>query len=869
VKPEQFQRARRLFDEAMTRPEGIRADFLAEACPDDPDVRVEVERLLAQGTDDGPSFEVVRETIAGALDEEIAPGRVISHYRLEEKIGAGGMGEVFRATDLALGRTAAVKVLGGGLVESSRVRLLAEARTSARLQHPGIATFFEGGEAECGVAFLAMEYVQGETLRSRLRRGPMKVDEALPAAAALLEALAHAHAHDIVHRDIKPENVVLGRSGAVKLLDFGIAKQVSTADLEIDTDAPTVEATRSVMTALTRHGAVVGTIGYMAPEQLRGEPIDPRVDLFAVGAVLYESLAGRMAFPGKTAAERIAATVSKEVEALALPDGGPHLDAILQRALAKDRAQRYASAAEFLRDLQAMVSGEAVAILPDTLAILPFETRGGDDDAWIGGAVAESLAADLARVEGLGLLPREKVVRARAAQADLDPVATGLALGCRWVLDGTVQRMGPSIRITHRLLEVATGNVADTAKTDGKYDDLFDLQDRLAARIAEYLHLTMPERVTGLSAEHDLDAHECYNRGRALATSLDRGRHGEAESWLSRAIEIEPRHADALATLAMLHAPGRWVLNTDPNELEAAVQYSRRAIDANPRHADAHVWLGYASWRQGLGEDALAAFDRAVELAPRHPWAHYFAANAAVEFGRFDPALEHAREAVVSTAPTSFQYTVLGWCLLVLGDLDEALWTLEQAAELEARGGPMSSLGALTSVADCLLAMGRTDEARRRAMESLELIENSDHGFRDMSRTNTLCTIGRIALAQDDTDAARAAFNQCLAHLRGRPRGLGLGFTRVTSLALLARIDGNVEGYEQALDLYLGRETHDFNMAGLGAFQGRDALVSAARALGRLDDVERIRAAAVPRQSALPRDRGSPPTGPRKPEAGA
>jgi len=860
----------------MTRPGDVRAPFVAEQCSDDPEVHAEVERLLAQPTAAGPSVDAVRGTVTELLDGGATEGRVVSHYRLEECIGAGGMGEVYRATDLALGRTAAVKVLGARLVGPYRKRLLLEAKMSARLQHPGIATFFEGGEDD-GVAFLAMEYVRGETLRSRLRRGPLEVETALRIAAALLEALAHAHACEVVHRDIKPENIMQREDGAIKLLDFGIAKRVDTAELipgvaglaidaegsEVDTtvltdgttefgvnaDSTTIDESRSVLAGLTRRGSVIGTMGYMPPEQLRGEEIDARVDLFAVGAVLYEAIEGRPAFPGKTAPQRIAATLSGAIDPVSVPGANPQIDVVLGRALAGDRSRRYSSAGEFLRDLQALVSGEAVAIMPDTLAILAFDSRAGEQDDWIGGALSDSLAADLVRVEGLGVLPREKVARARAIQKDGDPVRIGLALGCRWILDGMVQRTGSSIRIVHRLLEVATGNVAHTGKTDGTYDDLFRLQDRVAAAVVEHLHVTMPESTLRRSAEHDLDAHECYNRGRALLLSLDRGRLDEAETWLTRAIEIEARHADALAHLAMLHAPSRWVVNTDPEELTLAVDFARRAIDIDARHVDAHVWLGYASWRQGRIQQALEAFGRALEEVPRHLWAHYFTASAATEAGDFDRAVVHARQAISSDAPTAFQYTMLGWSLQSRGDLAEALWALEKAAELEAQGGPMSPLGTLTDVADCLLCMGRVEEARRKGMESLEIIEASDHTIRDTRRTTTLCTLSRIAAEHGDVGAARAASNQCVAHLRGRPRGSGLGFTMVSALAVLARIDRDMEIYEEALGLYLGREGYDFQMAGLGAFQSRDALVSTAELLGRSEDIEAICAAATTRST--------------------
>src|SRR5437870_593545 len=272
------------------------------------------------------------------------------------------MGEVYLARDLALGRAAALKVLPDRLDDALRPRLLREAEASARLQHPGIATFYEAGESD-GIAFIAMEYVSGQTLRDRLLDGPLPLREAVAVTAWLLEALGHAHASGILHRDIKPENVMLTPDSSVKLLDFGIAKLlVSDADPE--------EATA---TALTAAGEVLGTVGYMSPEQLKGLALDARSDLFSVGAVFYEALSGKRAFPGKTAGERIAAILTRDpppLEGVGFPS---ELRAVLSRALAREPSQRYPSAASFLSDLRRASAGEFVAALPDTLAVMDFE----------------------------------------------------------------------------------------------------------------------------------------------------------------------------------------------------------------------------------------------------------------------------------------------------------------------------------------------------------------------------------------------------------------------------------------------------------------------------------------------------------------
>ena len=250
------------------------------------------------------------------------PGQIISHYRLEKRLGAGGMGEIWMATDLALGRPTAIKLLRDELSESMRARLRREAKASARLQHPGIATFYDSGEDK-GTTWLAMEHVAGETLRQKLRRGPLDVDDTLSLAAGLLEALIHAHAAGVLHRDIKPDNIMLTSGRTAKLLDFGLAKWIGEQG---DPTPAGAGAMSMVAEALTAHGAIAGTLGYMSPEQLRGETVDARTDVFAVGAVIHEMLAGRPAFPGATVQERVDAVLSKPAPPLDLAGAPPGLD---------------------------------------------------------------------------------------------------------------------------------------------------------------------------------------------------------------------------------------------------------------------------------------------------------------------------------------------------------------------------------------------------------------------------------------------------------------------------------------------------------------------------------------------------------------
>ena len=467
-------------------------------------------------------------------------GKTLSHYLIERRLGAGGMGEVFLARDLALGRTAAVKVLASSLTDAARARLFREAEACARLQHPGIATFFESGESD-GIAFLAMEFVAGETLRDRLRRGALAFPQALSVTASLLEALVHAHAAGVLHRDIKPENIMVTGDHLGKLLDFGIAQ---LHEEEVGSEERTE-------VALTEAGAVIGTLGYMSPEQLRGKPLDERSDLFSLGAVFYETIAGRPAFPGDNPAERIAANLSAEFEPLVAAGVPAEAAVVLARAMARDPERRYPSAAAFLADLRALGSGELVASLPDTLAILDFRnlSRNPDDD-WIGSGFAESLAVDLSRLPGVSLVQRDAVRRA-AAEADAQGRPVGQILGCRWVLSGAYQRAGQRLRATSQLSDGITGDTVASEKVDGEIDEMFSMQDRLSAAAAARLRPGGAAPVVRPAPR--IDVYERYERGRRFFHRLEKGSLDQAQALFEEAVAADGAYAPALAGLVAVH----------------------------------------------------------------------------------------------------------------------------------------------------------------------------------------------------------------------------------------------------------------------------------------------------------------------------
>lgn len=823
VSPAEWPELRALFERALDATAEERARLLADLERTDPARGRELAQLLrADGLESSaldagvsswleeladadspregelPAAPLAGHRLRRALDRA---DQTLSHYRIGKRLGAGGMGEVLLAHDLALGRDVAVKVLFFSPAADARARLVREGEASARLQHPGIATFYEAGEAS-GVVYLAMELVAGETLRERLRRGALPLAEALVLAGCLLEALVHAHAAGVLHRDIKPENIMVTGDGLAKLLDFGIARLVGKE--EIDAGAPTAVAS-------TGASGVVGTLGYMSPEQLKGQVLDERSDLFSLGAVLYEALSGGPAFPGDSAAERIATILHGEPRLTGGPEFPPDVRAVLARALAKDRARRYPSAAAMLADLRALSSGELEATLPDTLAVIDFENLSRDpEDDWIGSGVAESLSCDLLRLAGVSVVARERLLELRErAESGTEELEVGRLLGCRWIVSGGYQRVGSWLRVTSRLTEVATGETVASEKLDGRLDDIFRLQDQLSAAIAQKLGGGGEPLAPRPSPK--LDAYERHARGRRYFLQLEKGSFDQARQFYEQAIGADPSYAPALAGLAAVHAM-RFTFTTDPQELEAAAGYARRAIVADPVLAEPRIWLGYALLRQGRFDEGLEQERKAMELDPSAVFAPYFGACCAALPGRHAEGLALFQRALAIEPRHGWAWLGLGWAHLELGSGPEARWCLEKAVEIERLVSPHPTAGVSGYLGECRRRLNDLDGARRSCLAGLEAVERSDSMYRDTFRGVCLCALGRTAISQGDEAAAHAAFLQAVTQLRGRPRGLGGGYLLVQALSGLARAEARTGPFEEALELYRSRRGHDFSL---------------------------------------------------------
>lgn len=858
---------KQIFQAALQTPPVERTAFLEQACAGDAALRVEVASLLA-AHDQAGTFIDAPPSAPGAMraignlgpfaskpwtamstmkartsGDEVGPrrltsGEIIGHYELVEWIGAGGMGQVFRARDLALGRTAALKLLPRQFTPDLRLRLRREAEACARLQHPAIATFYEAGE-DSGETFIAMEYVQGETLRSRLKNGALSLEDALPIARCMLEALEHAHAAGILHRDVKPENVMTSTAGPAKLLDFGLARHLVAP-------AAASAFTQSAPIAVDTSSCLAGTIGYMAPEQLRGDPLDARTDVFQVGAVLYEMLVGRPALIADCGPRGAGRVLREQPDFSLLAHGNfpADLTAVLARALARDPADRYPSAAAFLRSLEDLVDGGVATSLPKLVAVMDFDNKTGDDDlGWIGVDTAARIAVELSSLSGVTVVPREKILCAiqllERSERAAAPVDLGLHLGCASVVVGSVEGARSTLCLAMQLIEVATARIVKTAHVDMTVDQhLFAAQEVLAAAAVHAMGCAPLAR--GRRHPASMEAHQSFARARPLLDQLSKGSVEQALELLEHAVTIDPGYAPALAGLAWAYG-FRSIATTDPADVDSALHYAERAISIDPLSSEAHMWRGYALLRRNEHDEAAHACHRASELAPANASAPYFAGSALMFGGRAAEALPWLQRALDLDAKVGMGWLALGAAHLSLQQLLEAHYSFTRARDVEGVPVRFPTAGAAAYIAEVLRLQGQLEDARRLAVEGLESAERSDHAYRDFFRAHALVVLGRTALDQHDLSGARAAFHQVLAQARGRPRTRSCGQLVVQALTGLARGENRVDVVAEAHRVFDARETYNFEPF-FGALDEQTLfeLTAASHMLGRIDEAQAL-----------------------------
>ena len=630
---------------------------------------------------------------APSASSDTVPAR-IGRYVIERKLGEGGMGVVYAARDDRLERTIALKTLPAlGNDDTAQQRLWREARAAARVNHPNICQIYEIGE-DGGRLFIAMELLEGEALADRLRRGPVSASETVPIGLGMLAALSALHARGIVHRDLKPSNVFLTAHG-VKVLDFGLAR-------------PELDGLADSGIGLTRTGMVMGTPRYMSPEQVSGEPVDTRSDLFAAGAILFEMLAGRPAFNGRSVVEVLHATRYEQPPALTGAPEVTAVDRVIRRAMAKRPVERYTSAdamAGELRDIN-VVTGTAptLAHALTRLVVLPFRILRSDPETdFLAFSLPDAIATSLS--SNPSLIVRSSAVAARFGAETPDLRALAAEADVDRVVMGTLLRAGDQLRAAVQLIEAPAGTLLTSHTVQSSMGDLFRLQDDIARRVSEALSLPLSGETAASQRDtpHDARAYELYLRANELSRSYD-GLPAARELY-QQCLELDSRFAPAWAHLGRCHRViGKYIDDAPDSELRAEEAF-RRALALNPRLSVAHTF--YANLEADMGQ-AHGALVRLLGEAGRHgndPELFAGLVHACRYCGLYDESIAAHAEArrLDPNVATSFEQT-----LLMTGDIDR-LMAIEAPPLVAGADDGIRVIG--------LGLSGRRDQARRKLID--------------------------------------------------------------------------------------------------------------------------------------------------------
>jgi serine/threonine protein kinase len=787
--PERYRQIGELFHAALEVDAGERAAFLERACASDAELRREVESLINsndQAADfiASPALAVAAELLAD--DADALTGQTIGRYHILSLLGAGGMGRVYLAEDTALSRRVALKLLPEHFTHDKNQvqRFRQEARATSALNHPNIVTIHEIGQTDSG-NFIATEFIDGETLRKHMASTPMTVGDVLDVAAQVASALQAAHEAGIIHRDVKPENIMLRRDGIAKVLDFGLAKLA----------LPQVAAEEFAHSMVnTNPGMVMGTVGYMSPEQVRGQEVDARTDIWSLGIVLYEMLTRRLPFAGETASDVIAAILKTEPDPLVnySPEAPDELQHIAHKCVAKNREERYQTAKDLFADLRQLQKRLEVAAeirrgaAPNTgaggpgeriissLAILPLVNASADAEVeYFSDGITESLINNLSQLRQLRVMAHSTVFRYKGQE--IDPRQVGSELKVHAVLIGRVLQRGNRLNIRAELVDVRDGARLWGEHYDRSLADIFAVQEEIAREIYENLRLKLTgeekQRLIKRPTENNL-AYHAYLKGRYCWNKRTNEWLEKGMEHFQEAIELDSNYAAAYAGLS-----DSYTLLVIKEALPPSDGFSRAkaaattALRIDESLAEAHASLAHAMLHNWEWTSAETEFKKAIEINPAYPSAHHWYSEYWEATGYLDKAIAEAKTAQELDPLSLITNVHLADLLYFARRYEESVEQAMKTLDFDQNFAP-----AHQTLARAYAEMGMYEEALSELQITLQLRQDS---------MECAWLMGHIYAVSGRTDEARDVLDQLIEQSMNRyvsPCGLafihvGLGET--------------------------------------------------------------------------------------------